>query len=443
MTNTEYLRRYELLPEGSHVLCALSGGRDSVYLLHRLLEWARQRQLTISAAHFNHRLRGEESDRDERFVRELCDTLHVPLHTADADVAAYAAVHGLGTEEAARTLRYDFLERTRQMIGADVIATAHHANDLAETILFQLARGSGMRGLSGIPPRRGNIVRPLLLTTREEIDAYLQAQGFAYVEDSTNELDGCSRNVIRHRIMPVLQELNPGFVQHAAQSALLLREDDGCLQKQAEDFLTQHPIELGMDGAALQVLDWPIASRVIRTVWGSGLTAEHVQQILDLCSKEGLAYAHVPGAVVRYDCGRLWTQVEATPLPDLELTGEQGSLRRGSMIISWETTPYNQEIHNSLNTFALKYENMEGVVTVTSRRDGDQVKLAGQAHTKRLKQLFQSQKLTQPQRAAVPVFRDEQGIVAVYGFGTAQRCIPEIGDKIICISCKEYRGNGE
>lgn len=155
MTNTEYLQRFALLPEGCHVLCALSGGRDSVYLLHRLLEWSGELNLTVSAAHFNHHLRQEESDRDEAFVRQLCRELKVPLYVAGGDVRSYGAQQGLGMEEAARTLRYAFLEETRQQIGADVIATAHHADDLAETMLFQLARGSGTTGLSGIPPRRG------------------------------------------------------------------------------------------------------------------------------------------------------------------------------------------------------------------------------------------------------------------------------------------------
>lgn len=434
-TNIEYIQTYDLLPRGSHVLCALSGGRDSVYLLYRLLEWAKERELTVSAAHYNHHLRGEESDRDEQFVRQLCESLQVPLYVDGGDVSGFAKENGLGVEEAARTLRYTFLEQARTTCGADVIATAHHADDLAETMLFQLARGAGTKGLSGIPPRRGNIVRPILMVTRQEIDAYLESNGSSYVEDSTNALDDGSRNLIRHHVIPMLQQINPEFVRHAARSAMLLREDEGYIQLQADRFLEERPIRQGIDGRELLCLPQPVAARVVRSVWGSGLSYEHVRQILELCRGEGLSFAHVPGAVVRYDCGRLWTD-EAVERPDeVPLCGERGEVQYGDFHISWEMGICTEEIHNSLNTFSLKYENMKDAVTVTARRDGDRIKLAGAAYTKKLKQLFLEHRLTQPQRAAVPVFRDGSGVAAVYGFGIAQRCVPEIGDKIISIQC--------
>lgn len=434
-TSTDLIRQYDLLPHGSHVLCALSGGRDSVYLLHRLLEWAKEWELIVSAAHYNHHLRGNESDRDERFVRELCEKLQVPLFVDGSDVRHYAEKQGMGIEEAARILRYEFLEHTRNSCGADVIATAHHADDLAETMLFQLARGSGTKGLSGIPPRRGNIVRPILMITREEIDSYLDSHQIPFVEDSTNAMDDGSRNLIRHHVIPILQQINPNFVSHAARSAMLLREDDAFIQAQADRFLQEHPAQQGIDGQALLRLELPVASRVIRSVWGNGLQYEHVRQILDLCKREGLAYAHVPDAVVRYDCGRLWTEEKLQYPEEVQLQGERGEIRYGAFHIRWEMRNYTREIHNSLNTFSLKYENMKDAVTVSSKRNGDRIKLAGAAHTKKLKQLFLEHKLTQPQRAMIPVFRDEQGVMAVYGFGIAQRCVPEIGDKIIYIQC--------
>lgn len=437
MTNTEYLQRYDLLPEGTHVLCALSGGRDSVYLLHRLLEWSGERGLRVSAAHFNHRLRGEESDRDEDFVCTLCRELEVPLYTEGEDVRAYAQSCAMGIEEAARQLRYAFLERIRVQCGADVIATAHHADDLAETMLLNLTRGAGTRGLSGIPPRRDHIVRPMLLVTRREIDAYLSVHGYTYVDDSTNALDDCSRNILRHNVMPVLEQLNPAFVTRAAQAALLLREDDDCLQGQADGFLREHPAEQGIEGSALTALEPAVAARVVRSVWGSGLTAEHVSTIMELCCGTELAFAHVPGTVVRYDQGRLWTDTCGEEPAEVILQGDFGAVQFGEYRISWQTDDYRQEVHNSFNTFVLKYETIEGAVEVTSRRDGDRVRLAGHSHTKRLKQLFQERKLTQPQRAKLPIFRDRLGIVAVHSFGVAQRCVPEIGDKIIIIKCEK------
>ena len=434
-TNIDFIRKYELLPYGSRVLCAVSGGRDSVYLLHRLLEWSKDLQLTVLAAHYNHCLRGEESERDAQFVSSLCQSLDVPVFMGRGDVAKYAAENGLGVEEAARKLRYAFLEEIRESCGAEVIATAHHAEDQAETMLFQLARGSGTRGLSGIPPRRGNIVRPILMTTRREIDDYLLAHGISYVEDSTNEQDGYHRNVIRHHVMPVLQQINPSFSAHAARSALLLREDDAYLEKQAQLFLQSHPIEDGIDGGELLELAYPIAARVIRRVWGSAMEYEHVQQVLSLCGGNKLAYAHVPGAVIRFDRGRLWTEAEEMRYDEISLAESFGDAMFGEVRVRWELRTCTADVHNSFNTFCVKCESIKGVVKVSSRREGDCVKFAGSDHRKKLKKLFQEKNYTKPQRAAIPVFRDDEGIVAVNGFGIAERCVPEIGDQIIYIQC--------
>ncbi len=442
MTNTEYLQKYELLPEGGHVLCALSGGRDSVYLLHRLLDWREEYGLTVSAAHFNHKLRGNESDRDEAFVRTLCAAWNVPLYAGAADVRSFAAEQGMGIEEAARTLRYDFLERTLREIGGTVIATAHHADDLAETMLMNLVRGAGTRGLSGIPPRRGNIVRPILTVTRREIDGYMELHGLPYVEDSTNAQDDCTRNLLRHHVMPLLEQLNPSFTAHAVDAAMLLRMDEAYLQSEAERFLDANPPEKGIETSSLSALDESVSSRVIRSVWGGELTLGHVRQILGLCSGEGLAYVHIPNGVVRRDSGRLWTD-DVVELPtDVPLTGDGGEADFGNFRIVWKLGKSANEIHNSFNTFLLKYESMRGIVTATVRQEGDRVKLAGRGCTKKLKQLFQERKLTQPQRAMTPVFRDEQGIVAVYGFGIAHRCVAEIGDKILLVEVIERERNG-
>ena len=442
MTNTEYLQRYDLLPKGGHVLCALSGGRDSVYLLHRLLEWQKEYGFTVSAAHFNHKLRGEESDRDEAFVRELCQAWQVPLYVGAGEVRSFAEERGMGTEEAARELRYAFLERTLREIGGDVLATAHHADDLAETMLMNLVRGAGTKGLSGIPPRRGNIVRPILTVSRAEIDRYVETHNLPYVDDSTNAQDDCTRNLLRHQVMPVLAQLNPAFAEHAVDAAMLLRVDEAYLQKQADLFLESNPPEDGIEISKLTALDEAISSRVIRKVWGRGLTKEHVCGIMELCHGEGLAYLHIPNGIVRRDRERLWTDHDVEIPSEVVLTGDSGAADFGQFRIVWKKTALNEEVHNSFNTFLLKYESMKGEVTATVRRDGDRVKLAGRGCTKKLKHLFQEQQLTQPQRAVTPILRDERGITAIYGFGIAQRCVAEIGDKILMIQVIKKERNG-
>ena len=184
-----WCREQALFPSGAHVVCAVSGGADSVAMLHALCALRAELGITVSAAHFNHRLRGAESDRDEAFVRTLCQTLGVSLSVSGADVAAHAARTGESVEEAARELRYAFFA---QLDG--LIATAHTADDNLETVLLNLTRGTSLRGLCGIPPKRERIVRPMLCLTRREIEAYLTENALAHVEDSTNAAPDARRN---------------------------------------------------------------------------------------------------------------------------------------------------------------------------------------------------------------------------------------------------------
>ena len=218
-----FIREQDLIPAGSTVLCAVSGGADSIAMLHILYRLRDQLDFTLAAAHYNHQLRGAESDRDQRFVEQfvqLCCGAHrrpdgtclppVPLYTGSGDVAAQARLRGRGIEETARQMRYAFLRDAARETSAGLIATAHTASDNAETILFHLARGSGLRGLGGIPPRREGIVRPLLTASRQQVEDYLAHHCLPHMEDSSNTSNEYTRNRIRHQVLPVLEEIAPG-----------------------------------------------------------------------------------------------------------------------------------------------------------------------------------------------------------------------------------------
>ena len=222
-------RTHRLIEKGDTIVCAVSGGADSVALLFGLYLLKEEWQLDLSAAHFNHQLRGAESDRDEHFVRELVQTRFpgVELVVGSGDVSARAKKQGTGLEETARQMRYAFLEETARAMGAERIATAHTANDNAETVLLHLARGTGLQGLTGIAPVRGNIIRPLLTTTRDEVEGFLRAEGVLWVEDSTNTDLNFSRNRVRHGVIPELEGLYPGFARRLSENAAFLREDEG------------------------------------------------------------------------------------------------------------------------------------------------------------------------------------------------------------------------
>ncbi len=226
-----YIEKRGLLDDGAKIVVALSGGADSVALLCLLTRLGYR----CTAAHCNFHLRGEESLRDEEFTRALCARRGVELAVAHFDTAAYAEESRISIEMAARELRYKFFEEVRTAQDADVIAVAHHRNDTAETMLLNLIRGTGIRGLHGIQPRNGNVVRPLLCLEREEIVAYLDSIGEEYVTDSTNLLPDYTRNKIRLEILPLLREINPSITQTLAETAERIAEAEKAYSRAIDD----------------------------------------------------------------------------------------------------------------------------------------------------------------------------------------------------------------
>lgn len=210
-----YIRRHDLLRADGLYLLGLSGGPDSVALLRALLALGYRTE----AMHCNFHLRGEESERDEQFCVALCEHLHVPLHRIHFDTESHAALHHVSIEMAARELRYRYFEQLRRDIDADGIVIAHHQDDQVETVLLNLVRGTGIRGLQGIRPRNGHILRPMLGCTRQQILDYLDEIGQKYVVDSTNLEDDTKRNVLRHEVIPILRQLNPAFDNKVAELA--------------------------------------------------------------------------------------------------------------------------------------------------------------------------------------------------------------------------------
>lgn len=237
-----YAQRHRLFPPGGLILCALSGGGDSVALLHFL----KTHGFPVAAAHFDHHLR-PNSGSDAAFARAFCQRLGVPFYLGEGEVGAMAG----NVEENARNARYAFLEATGVTIGAAAIATAHTANDNLETVLMHLTRGCGLQGLTGIYPQRGNLVRPMLQTTRKEVERYLEENGLEYVTDQTNLDDTYVRNRIRHHVVPVLERVNPRVAQRVADMTEYLRQDEAVLKTMAKDLAGEcaypTPVGSGVD----------------------------------------------------------------------------------------------------------------------------------------------------------------------------------------------------
>ena len=291
----DFGKERELLPRGTRLLCAVSGGADSMCLLHLMKSRAAELEIQVFAAHYEHGLRGEESLRDCAFVENWCREKGILCVSEHGDVRAYAREKGMGTEAAARELRYAFLQKTAEELGCTRIATAHNAEDNAETLLLNLCRGSGAAGLRGIPPVRGNIIRPLLGCTRAEIEEYLRENHVPHVEDSSNAGDEYSRNLIRHRVTPALREINPAFSSAALRTAELMRRDEDCLSTMAEEFIRENFDGVSLPLERLRALHPAVAGRVFRRLCPESLSLDQVDGLIRLAESNELAFADLPG----------------------------------------------------------------------------------------------------------------------------------------------------
>ncbi len=296
----EYACEYHMICQKDRVLAGCSGGADSVALLLALKELQENCDFSLSAVHVEHGIRGEESKNDQRFVEELCNKHDIPLTVVSVDAGKYAKEHHMGLEEAARHVRYEAFSTVAGTLGGNVkLALAHHLEDNAETILFQLARGSGIAGLCGIPMVRKEehytLIRPLLSIGREEIERYLADKKQSYCMDSTNLDESCSRNRIRGQIMPQLALVNSRAAEHINQSAMQLWQINDYLEKETENAYGRcfEKRECGyLDIQGLSGLHPAIRSGVVRrcifemTGKRKDISAVHVQDILRLPGKQ-------------------------------------------------------------------------------------------------------------------------------------------------------------
>lgn len=409
---SEAIKKYDMLNGTQHITVALSGGADSVALLEALLELRDELGITVSAAHLNHMIRGAEAERDESFVRRLCEDRGVKLEIGRENIPELAEKLGQSMELAARNARYAFLEKTAP---EGVIATAHTASDQIETMLFNLIRGSGADGLCGIPPVRNRIIRPLLGCTRFEIEAYCAERGLEYVTDSTNLSDDYTRNRLRHLVIPQLKKINPAAELSASRCADFIREDCSYLKSRAAEAFEKAYCNSALKLEALSGLEPAILNRVLRRfyeMYFSETDAFHIERLAELCKKNG-KYS-MPGGFTAYSDGRFLVINDIS----LRKIGFITKLIEENVDFSKDT----KKIHNLLLNNALDCDKIVGMPVVRSRRPGDTVRLYGRNCSKSLKKLYNEYAVPIREREELPVISDDCGVICVYGIGVAARC---------------------
>lgn len=449
----QFAAKHNMLPKGAYILCAVSGGADSMCMLAMLDELTGTDAIRIAAAHFDHGLRGAESDRDAEFVRNYCASHDIAYYFGAGNVRDYAGQKKISIETAARELRYDFLHKTAGKAGADRIATAHTANDNAETVLLNLIRGSGLKGLCGIPPVRGNIIRPILCLNREQVMGYLKEHDIPHIEDSSNSELVYTRNKLRHTVIPLLEQFNPRFLEAISETSQLIGEDEAYLSSLADKVLRNAKRDvygLRISAGELKKLPKPVAARVVMGAseeLGAAITRSLVDGVTELAFSDSpsgnRSFAGGLTVLREYDdilFTRLPPEIKTFTPVKLALN-ETVEVPELGLAFTYAPGVPKEKINNSFNTFLFKKDSICGKIAVRPRKSGDKISFGGTRGTKTLKKMFIDEKLPLRLRESIPVLSDEKGVLAVPGFGMDIRCVPASGDRLCTVTIDKVGGD--
>lgn len=402
---SEFLDTYNI--KGKRVAVALSGGPDSVCLIHKFCEIKDKYNINLSAAHLNHKIRDNEADRDMQFCIDLCKELNVPLCLKEVDVKNNTQ-KGESLELAARRIRYAFFEE----LDCDFIATAHNCDDNAETIILNLIRGSGNKGIGGIPVIRGKYIRPLLNYKKQEILDYLSANNYNYVTDSTNKENDYSRNKIRNLVFPVLKTINENFLDNINRFSLLAKQDEEFLNKIEQEYFEKNFYNNTLDLSNIK--EEPcILSRVIKLFFN--------KNNLNFCKKT---------ADELIEAIKSNTDAKINISKNLFIVLKNNKLSLINCGKKHKYTVKTEIVNNLLLNNTIDCDKLIGQLVVSVKQEGDTLKLKGRP-TKELRRLYSEKQIQSFLRETLPVARDDMGVVWAYKIGTAERVLPNKNSKNI------------
>lgn len=418
----DYIKKHKLLSLSNLYIVALSGGADSVALLLLLDEMGYK----VHALHCNFHLRGEESDRDERFCEDLCLKKNIPFHRIHFDTLMYAETHKMSVEMAARELRYRYFEQLRKDIGAEGICVAHHQDDTVETVLLNLVRGTGLRGLTGIQPRNGAILRPLLCVTRTEIEAYLATKQQDYVTDSTNLETDFVRNKIRLQVVPLLRQLNPAVSENIVRTAEHLTEAQKVLDAVVDTYKGSNQLDL----CALQQVG---SAEYIVFEWLKqyGFNGSQVQQVIS--AETGSIFSSPTGYEVLKDRDRLLVEPTIMAFTPIRIPEEGTYVLPDDRRLNVRRS--NPFVSKDSHEATLDARQVRFPLTVRRVEEGDWMIPYGMTGRKLLSDLMTDLKMSLFDRRRQLVVVDAQGaVVWAIGLRTDHRCrVTDATQEVIAI----------
>ena len=415
-------KEFNLFGEEKNITVAVSGGADSVALLHGLYSLKDRYGFVLTVAHFHHGIRGSEADRDLRFVKKMAEDLKLSFVFEKGNAIDYSKEKGMSLETAARELRYDFLRR----VSNGVIATAHSANDNIETVIFNIIRGTSLNGMKGIPPKRDNIIRPLILCERETIEKYCLDNNLSFVTDSTNLTDDCTRNIIRHKVVPVLKELNSACVANTSNLCRTLYEDNSFIEQSVDSVYKEHINGEYLDISNFSQIHPSIAKRLIikfyKLHFGILPDSYHIEQIYDVSlgkiKRTGLSGGM--SAVRKSD----FLFFEKTKKSDVQFSVKFRTFTA-------EKFKKLQNVHELLSINALDYDKIIGEIRQIPKSNSDKIRKSGV--TKTVKKILTENKIPLEYRNNLPVFADDNGIIWIYNIGAADRVKVDKSTKVVLL----------
>lgn len=417
-----------MLSDGDVVVCGLSGGADSVCLLLSMIKISKRMNISVEALHINHCLRGSESDRDEQFCRELCGKLGVTFNAVSCNVSEYAEKHSLSTEEAAREMRYAQFD---EFSHGKKIATAHNANDNLETVILNLSRGTALKGLAGIPPIRNNIVRPLLVCSRKEIEEYLNSHSQNWVTDSTNLSDDYTRNKIRHGILPIMQEINQSVIETSVRSISAVRSEELFIETEVNSALDKCRNGNVMTG--LREYSAVIRRRCIAKLLSDNslpYSFKRLEETDNILLNGGKINISGENFLIS-DGNKIELSVitqNTNNLRKTELKIGENSIFDGISLfcelVNCEDLAKNDSVNNLLTFYLLDCDKIKGTAVLRSRIFGDRIMLSGRSFTSSVKKLI-NEKVPASQRGTLHFIEDDEGTIFAESIGISQRVAPD------------------